>query len=178
GEGYTRRTGFEPEVLVDVRSEGIAEGTTFIVEKDNQRVRIAYEDALSPSLYDAKASGQDMYSLGYRKKPDIRIDYFFREAGDWMFRESKVIDAKFRGLQHIRSRNGLSSAQRQLFSYWQFAHIAHARPVVSEVICLYPQHAGDDVVSVDQTITYIPLFPETTGVGNVGLKSLAARIVL
>ncbi|MGL4522719.1 MAG: hypothetical protein ACRCWQ_09240, partial [Bacilli bacterium] len=163
--------------LHHIRSEGIQEKSAFVFVKDGQKIEIHYEKDLPTSLYHAQSLNEHIYALGLHKKPDFRIDYYVQQQNEWVFQKCRVVDAKFRKLSNIKNEQRVTTAQRQLFSYWQIAHRDADRPVVSDVICLYANDGIDNTIEREQTIVYLKLFPDMENETDSGAVQLSSLLV-
>lgn len=172
--GYTYTNSMSQSIFHSFQGQGIPEGTCFEVEKEKQLIRIWYDKEIVASKNEALSRGEEIYCLSGQKRPDIRMDYYHRDTKEYQY--TIVMDAKFRRLQNIRIEGGTSDTQLQLFSYWQMVHVQAVRPTVANVICLYANDGLEGTKEMDQTITYLKLFPQMATGNVIGLEELVNMI--
>ncbi|RKJ68160.1 hypothetical protein D7X33_24510, partial [Butyricicoccus sp. 1XD8-22] len=178
--------GFHPQMLDQFYENKIPSGHKFTLENSNSIIHVWYDKYHAHSNNEASEKGELFFTNLLKKRPDIKMDVYKKvDNGDLLFKDSIVIDAKFRKLQSIYSKDYVKDTFDQLISYNQFFYSGENRmynsrgSIVNRVICLYASEDGTAVKQVEQPITFIKLFPEIKdeSVIEVGKKELKEEFI-
>lgn len=102
-------------------SEGLKEGTTITLIRDNHKIQIVYNDELEMNELEAEKNKTYFFTKKKNRKPDIRLDYYQlasdESASDWEYQSSIVVEIKYSPLANIYSKYTETKAMAQMESY-------------------------------------------------------------
>lgn len=154
-----------PERIDGFHEDGIKEGTCVILEHEKLgQMHVWYNKLLPFTPEDAHRQGESFYLFGGHRWPDIRVDYFVKDAdgGIQYSQHSIVADAKLTKFRYLHNADGLpTNTHGQLMTYRMVSYVTNPRPVVDRVLCLYsgmgePREPLRDIYP----ITFIQLMPD------------------
>jgi hypothetical protein len=168
--GFSIIEGFSPQMIDLYYENKIPEGSRFVLENEKAVIYVWYDKHHAHTAEEAKKKGEYFYTHMVKKRPDIKLDIFKKEKNQkLLFKDSVVIDAKFRRLQSLYTSEYMNKTYEQLISYNTFFYRGENRmfksrgSIVNRVICLYGSEAGSEIKSIKEPITFIKLFPIIDG---------------
>lgn len=163
-------------------SSGLRSGTYINLERENQSIRIVYDEMVETVAEEALQKGKNFYSGQTSRKPDIRIDYFL-DSNE--YKSSFVIEVKYSPFYNIHRKEGKTIASKQMTDYWNIMYaqlingeIDRKHQSIKEVVCVYPGDNYQPIIISDNFGKFLQFYPnrETEDiydiVGKDELKSL------
>lgn len=185
--GYQLVDGIKPEMLELFYENKIPSGHKFILENDNSLIEVWYDKYHAHDENEAREKGELFFTHLSKKRPDIKMDVYKKSVnGDILFKDSLVIDAKFRKLQSIYNSDYVKDTYDQLLSYNSFFYCGSNRlynntrsSCVNRVLCLYANDDEQRVKKVVNPITFIKLFPKIAEdtIEEVGRAEMTEEII-
>ncbi|RNA68552.1 hypothetical protein [Alteribacter keqinensis] len=164
--GYRLVDGIGLSFLNLFQENNVPEGHRFVFENENSIIHVWYDKYHAHTEKEAIEKEEYFFTHQNKKRPDIKIDVFKKdEERGLLFKDSVVIDAKFRKLSSIYSQNYVKEAHSQLSAYHSFFYCGDNRlsnsygTAVNRVICLHASGNEDKPRQILRPITYINLFP-------------------
>jgi hypothetical protein len=111
------------QLMLYFNKEGLREGTTLSVVKDNVKINVVYDEAVEPNENLALENNKHFFSNEYNRQPDIRIDMYTFNNVRWNYESSIVIEVKYRPFNNIYVQNGQTSVMNQLDKYHQIQYV-------------------------------------------------------
>ncbi|TDL82098.1 hypothetical protein [Peribacillus frigoritolerans] len=165
-DGYTLTEGITQNFINVYNQEGIPEGKQFIMENKNSIIHIWFDKYLAFDDKEAEERDENFYSFQDKRRPDIKLDYYHKQDDEtYWFRDSFVMDSKYRKMKSLYKSSYFNTTKHQLSSYSSifyrgentFTPYAHC---VSRVVCLYSKDSNNEVLTVNRPFTFIQLYPE------------------
>lgn len=160
---------------------GLKDGTRVVLQRDNLKVNITYDEMVGHNASAALEQNMNFYSLGSKRKPDLRLDlYVLDDTNSWIFQSSFIIEIKYSPFYNIYSKDGQTRAMEQMSEYWRIAYVytdengeeKYKHQIVKNVICVYPdtKEQSNSVIDYTDAGTFLKFFP------NVNNKDIHASI--
>jgi hypothetical protein len=143
--GFTARIPVIEQIQSFFYLDGLQDGTTVILEKENIRLQIVFNELIETHPLIALSKGSHLYNGEDSKKPDIRIDYYRLENGEAFYQSSIIVEVKYSPMYNIFQAIGNTKATEQMYKYWSIKYVFEQdgkrifhRRAIYEVICVYP----------------------------------------
>lgn len=172
---YRLVNGFNSDWLEYYYENKIPEGIRFELENEIHVIHIWYDKYLAHTEKEAQEKGETFFINDPKKRPDLKLDAYIKDhEGDLQYKDSLVMDAKFRKLSNITNRSYNSEAFDQLVTYNNIFYTGNNRlyrnhfgTSVHRVVCLYASDGKEDVITIQYPITFIKLFPKIEGDSSI-----------
>jgi hypothetical protein len=158
--------------------DGLEDGTTMCLSNGKLMVKIKFNELIDSDAEIASRNGSHFYSSEVKRKPDIRLDAFHAESGQYLHC-SMIVEVKYRPFNYIYNTKGVTETMLQLGKYWAISYVDdqqdYYHSVVKKVVCVYP---GDEQAKVKEQSPqglFIQLYPGREE-EMVGRKELSDEI--
>ncbi|MBU0449676.1 hypothetical protein KN035_14515, partial [Bacillus thuringiensis] len=143
--GFEARNSIREQIQEHFYVDGLQDGTTVVLERDDIKVHVAFNDLIETHPLIALSKGSNFYNGEDTKKPDIRLDCYVKEDGKYVYKSSIIIEVKYSPMYNIFQHVGNTKATEQMYKYWSIKYVeeqdgkrVYYRRSIYEVICVYP----------------------------------------
>jgi hypothetical protein len=143
--GFVPNTPVKEQIQSYFYLDGLQDGTTVILEKEDIRLQVVFNELIETHPLIALSKGSNFYNGEDTKKPDIRIDYFQQKNKEWEYQSSVIVEVKYSPMYNIFQSIGNTKATEQMYKYWSIKYVEEKdgkrvfhRRAIYEVVCVYP----------------------------------------